>query len=167
MNLLQECFGQGKDLNFLQMGCRGFVIFLVALALIRIAGRRSFGIRTPLDNIIIVLLGAVLSRAAVGASPFLPTLLGCTIIVLMHRLFGYGIAHNPFLGRIIEGKKFLLYQDGKFYPENMDKGLVCEEDILQGVRKTALTESLDQIQTVYMERNGEITAIRKEKAATA
>jgi len=52
MNLLIQIFGEGKDLNALQMSSRGIVIFFIALILIRISGRRSFGVRTPLDNII-------------------------------------------------------------------------------------------------------------------
>lgn len=44
----------------------------------------------------------------------------------------------------------------------MHKGLLCREDILQGVRKSALTENMDEIETVYMERNGEITAIKNK-----
>jgi len=50
-SILIEMFGQGKDLNTLQMSCRGIVVFFIALLLIRISGRRSFGMHTPLDNI--------------------------------------------------------------------------------------------------------------------
>lgn len=163
MGLLIQIFGEGKDLNALQMTARGIMIFLVALVLIRISGRRSFGIRTPLDNIIVVLLGAVLSRAVVGASPVIPTLVACTSIVLLHRFLGYLIAKNKFIARLVEGRKILLYKDGNFIKRNMTRALVCEEDATQGVRKSALTEDLNEIETIYMERNGEISAIRKKK----
>ena len=43
----------------------------------------------------------------------------------------------------------------------MEKGLVCMEDIMQGVRKSALTEDMEKIEKVYLERNGEISAIKK------
>jgi len=42
----------------------------------------------------------------------------------------------------------------------MEKGLVCMEDIMQGVRKSALTD-MEKIEKVYLERNGEISAIKK------
>src|SRR5881398_2717627 len=99
MELLKEIFGEGKDLNVIQMSSRGIVVFIIAFLLIRISGRRSFGIRTPLDNIITISLGAILNRAIVGASAFLPVIVCCLVIVLMHRLFGWLIVRHKAFGR--------------------------------------------------------------------
>jgi uncharacterized membrane protein YcaP (DUF421 family) len=161
MEILNTLFGQGKELNALQMSCRGVVVFFIALLLIRVSGRRSFGVRTPLDNIIVISLGAILSRAIVGASAFLPVIVTCFVIVLLHRFIGWLIATNKLLGRLIEGEKILLYEDNVFKKENMKKALVCQEDLMQGVRKSALTEDMDKIEKVFIERNGEISAIKK------
>lgn len=161
MELLIKIFGEGKDLNALQMSSRGVVMFFVALILIRISGRRSFGVRTPLDNIITISLGAVMSRAIVGASAFVPVIVCCLVIVLLHRLFGWLIAHSKAFGRFIEGDKMVLFENGKFQQEAMKKALVCQEDIMQGVRKSALTEDMNKLDKVYMERNGEISSLKK------
>jgi uncharacterized membrane protein YcaP (DUF421 family) len=162
MEILINVFGEGKDLNAMQMSCRGIIVFFIALLLIRISGRRSFGVRTPLDNIITISLGAILSRAVVGASAFLPVIICCFVIVLLHRLFGWLIVHNHKFAQWIEGDKILLFENDNFIKTNMEKGLVCKEDIMQGVRKSALTEDMHCIEKVYMERNGEISAIRKK-----
>jgi uncharacterized membrane protein YcaP (DUF421 family) len=162
MELLIKLFGEGKDLNALQMSDRGVVIFFIALILIRISGRRSFGVRTPLDNIISISLGAIMSRAVVGASDFVPVVVCCFVIVLLHRLFGWLIAHSKAFGRFIEGNKMVLYERGTFRGDTMKEALVCQEDVMQGVRKSALTEEMADIEKVYMERNGEISAIRKK-----
>lgn len=45
-------FGEGKDLNTLQMSCRAAVSFFVALLLIRIAGQRTFGKGSAFDNVV-------------------------------------------------------------------------------------------------------------------
>ena len=161
MHTLVEIFGQGKDLTTIQMSCRGLVVFFIALLLIRISGRRSFGIHSPLDNIITIALGAILSRAIVGASGFVPVVVCCTVIVLLHRVVGWMIVHNKIIERLVEGKKIILYKEGHFVDDDMGKALVGKEDILQGVRKTALTEDLEQIDKIYMEKNGEITVVRR------
>src|ERR1700710_281478 len=134
MEILIKIFGEGKELNALQMSNRGIVMFFIALALIRISGRRSFGVRTPLDNIITISLGAVMSRAIVGASAFVPVVTCCFVIVLLHRLFGWLIAHSKAFGKFIEGDKMVLFEQNKFREDAMKKALVCREDIMQGVR---------------------------------
>lgn len=159
--LIYTLFGEGKDLNALQMGSRGIVVFFIALILIRVSGRRSFGVRTPLDNIISISLGAILSRAVVGASAFVPVIVTCFVIVLFHRLVGFFIARSKAFGRFLEGEKILLFENGAFIKESMKKALVCQEDIMQGVRKSAMTEDMDQIEKVFIERNGEISSIKK------
>src|ERR1700709_671749 len=161
MEIFMQIFGEGKNLNALQMSSRGIVMFVIALVLIRISGRRSFAVRSPLDNIITISLGAVMSRAIVGASGFVPVVVCCFVIVLLHRFIGWLIANSKPFGRLIEGEKILLFEDGTFLKANMKKALVCQEDLMQGVRKSALTEDMNKIDKVYMERNGEISAIKK------
>lgn len=162
METLIQIFGQGKDLTSWQMSCRGIVVFIIALLLIRISGRRSFGIRTPLDNIILILLGAILSRAVVGASAFIPVIIACFVIVTLHRSVAWLIANSKFFARLIESDKIMLYEKGKYLHQNLERVQLTKEDVMQGVRKSALTENLEQITHIYIERNGEISAIKKE-----
>jgi quercetin dioxygenase-like cupin family protein len=53
---------KGKDLNSLQMTCRAIVSFFLTLVLIRIAGIRTFGKKTPFDNVVAIMLGSIFSR---------------------------------------------------------------------------------------------------------
>lgn len=47
--LVRMLFGEGDQLDVLQMSMRSGVVFALALAMIRISGRRSFGQRRPFD----------------------------------------------------------------------------------------------------------------------
>ena len=128
---------------------------------VRISGRRSFGLRTPLDNIMTILLGAVLSRAVAGASPFVPVMLVCLLIACLHRLLGWLAASYPAVARFIEGEKVMLFEKGHFLDDHLKRAQVGKEDAMEGVRKSALTDDLDKIDRIYIERNGEISALRK------
>jgi uncharacterized membrane protein YcaP (DUF421 family) len=161
MKMIYEVFGAGRDLTVFQMTARSIVVFIIALILIRISGRRSFGLHSPLDNIITIVLGAVLSRAIVGASGFLAVIASCTALVVIHRLVAYGMVHHEGFSKLIAGEKILLFKEGDFVKQNMDKAQICQEEILQEVRKSALTENLDRIEKIYMERNGEVNSVKK------
>lgn len=162
MDLLTEIFGEGKDLNTVQMIARGIVVFIITLILIRISGRRSFGVKTPMDNIIVILLGAMLSRAVVGASPFAPIVATSCVIVLLHRGLGWLSIRNPRLKKLIDGSKIKLYDNGQFLEENMKRAIICKDDILQSVRKSALTNDLNKIEMIHMESTGEISTVKKQ-----
>ncbi|MDR2234828.1 MAG: DUF421 domain-containing protein [Chryseobacterium sp.] len=159
---MEQFWGTGASPDSLQMTVRGIAVFILALILIRISGRRSFGIGSPLDNIIVILLGAILSRAVVGASPFIPVIVTCSVIVLLHRIISWLKNRSTAFHQFIEGKKILVFKDGRFLYSNMNKALVCKEDIIQGIRKQALTDDLRLIRYVYVEYTGEITVITKD-----
>jgi len=161
MDTITKLFGNGEHLNTLQMSLRASAAFVYSLSLIRLSGRRSFGLRNPMDNIIPILLGAIMSRAVVGASPLLPVAASCLIVVVLHRIFGWLIVRYPGFSHLVEGNKILLFHKGKIQHDNLTRALLSEEDVIQGIRKSALTDDLSLIDKVYLERNGEISTVKK------
>ncbi len=163
MNLIDEIFGQGQELTTLQMSARAFIVFIIALALIRVSGKRSFGMHMPFDNAIPILLGAILSRAVTGASPFFATIAASAVITVLHRLFAWICIHNDTFGKIVKGESKVLYADEKLVKENMEKCLVSEKDLLESIRINGNTETLMNIKSIWMERSGKISVVKKEK----
>jgi len=161
--LLEALFGEGQDLTPGQMAARAVVAFFVALLLIRFSGRRSFGQMSPFDACVTVLLGAVLSRGVVGASPFLGTVAACAAMVAIHRLLGMASVLWPVVDRILNGEPRQLVRNGTVNPESMRKALVSARDLEEAVRKKTGNESLEDVQRAILERNGEITVIPMEK----
>ena len=159
METLAELIGQGKELSSQQMCFRAFIVFLLAYLLIRISGRRSFAFRSPLDNIIVILLGAVLSRGVVGASPFVPIIASSLLIVILHRLLAWLTSAHPAFSHWVSGKKILLYSNGKFVNAALKKGLIGREEIMEQVRNALHTDGLNKIDRIYMERDGRISIL--------
>jgi uncharacterized membrane protein YcaP (DUF421 family) len=86
MHVIVALFGTGDHLDTLQMANRAFVLFWITLVLIRLAGMRAFGRKSSFDSSIVIMLGAVLSRAVTGASAFGPTVGAATVLVVIHRV---------------------------------------------------------------------------------
>jgi uncharacterized membrane protein YcaP (DUF421 family) len=164
MNTMIQIFGEGDELDPFQMAMRAIIVFIISLLLIRISGRRSFGIRMPFDNVVTILLGALLSRSITGASPFLATVTAATTIVLLHRLCGWISLHNQKFGYLVKGETKILYKDGKLNRKSMRHGMLTKEDLFEGLHVNAGIDSLEKAKTVYLERNGQISVIRKNDA---
>jgi uncharacterized membrane protein YcaP (DUF421 family) len=162
MNIITDILGEGEVLSELEMCYRAIVIFIISLCLIRFSGRRAFGIRMPFDNVLTILLGAVLSRAITGASPFIATIVAASTIVILHRICGWLCLRNKKFGYLLKGEAKILFKDGEIQSANMRYGLISENDLMEGMRINGHLEDLNQIKTIYLERNGQISVIKKD-----
>lgn len=161
-SLIELVFGQGQDLTFWQMASRAAAIFLIALVLVRISGRRSFGQHSPFDACTTVLVGAILSRAVVGADPFWPVVCAAAAIVVMHRLVGQASVRWPKFEALISGNELHLVRDGKADEEQMRRALISENDLKEAIRKKMGGSDVREIKGAVLERNGDISVIERE-----
>ncbi len=164
-NLFLHLFGSGDELEWWQMAARAAVIFILCIAFIRISGRRSFGMRSTYDTTVAILLGAILSRAVTGASPFFPTLAAALTIALLHRFVAWICLYSHSIGNLVKGKPFILYDKGRINEQNLRRSLISERDLMEGIRAAANKGSLEEIESAFLERNGEISVIKKQKTA--
>ncbi|HYV93779.1 MAG TPA: YetF domain-containing protein [Chitinophagales bacterium] len=160
---MELLWGHGEQLTPLQMGCRAFVMFFIALALIRIAGKRTFGKNSAFDIIIGFMLGAVLSRGVIGASPFFSTVAAGFVMVALHRIIARITVTQDWLGKIVKGSSEPLYKKGIIQWHEMKKAAVSEKDLMESVRMEGNVNSLDGVEEAYMERNGEISIVKKKE----
>lgn len=167
MTQLQSLFGDGTELSAPQMICRAIVIFIVTLGLIRIAGRRSFGMRSAFDNVITLLLGAVLGRAVVGASPFGPTIAAAGAIVLLHRIFAWLAVRSHRFGYLIKGDPIPVYENGAVIQSNLYRSLISRRDLNEEIRVRLHRDSFAGVERVVVERNGEVGIVLGESPTPA
>jgi uncharacterized membrane protein YcaP (DUF421 family) len=159
--LIDKIFGEGRDLNALQMSSRAFVMFFITLLLIRITGMRAFGTKSAFDNIIVIMLGAILSRAVVGVSPFFPTIAGGLVLALVHKGLAFISIYSSFISHFVKTNDLLLYKNGKLNEKNMKRCNLSMGDLMSGVGSNENIASLEEAEEVYMERTGQISVVKK------
>ncbi|HKX45022.1 MAG TPA: YetF domain-containing protein [Burkholderiaceae bacterium] len=162
--MLHTLFGDGPDLTPLQMSLRAAAVFLLTLLLLRIAGRRALGQHSSFDVCIAVLLGAVLSRAVVGASPFLATIVAAAVLVVLHRLIAWWGVRSPRFERLVTGRERVLVDRGVPDDDAMQAALISESDLREAMRKQFGDDALDRLERAVLERSGEVSLSRKVRS---
>lgn len=156
--MIAEIFGEGRELDAAQMAARAFVMFFIALALARLAGMRAFGSKSAFDAIVVIMLGAVLSRAIVGVSAFWPTVGAAAVLALVHRLLAILGVRVPALDCVIKGSVAVLYRDGVIDQRALLRFGVSRNDLEEAVRRCGHLR-LDAVRAIYKEADGTLSVI--------
>jgi len=162
-DLINNLWGEGDLLNAVQMSVRAFVMFLIALVFIRLSGKRAFAKKSPFDNVIVIMLGAVLARGVVGASPFFSTVAAAAMMMIIHRILAWSAVKNKLANKLLKGEIVPLYKDGKILWRNLEKTTISESDLMQSLRLETQKTTLDDIELAYLEDNGRISFIVKKQ----
>lgn len=167
MNAFLNCFEallglgvQPQDLTFVQISLRGVIIFLATLMMVRFGHKRSLAHKTPFDAVLLVILAAVLSRAINGSAPFLATIGGGVVLVVLHRLFAHLAYHSHRFGILVKGTPDTIVRDGECDLRMMGRNHVSMHDLEEDMRLHAHTDDLSKIRLARVERSGDISFIR-------
>ena len=163
MKFMNNWWGINENISPLEIAARSAVMFVIALLLMRMAGMRPFAKGVPFDNIITFLIGGILSRGVVGATPFFSTVASMIVIIVIHKALAKLSIYSKWFGKQVKGERVLLYRDGMFMEKNMQEANITQHDILEDLRLEVQLDSLDKIQEAYMERSGKISFVKKEE----
>ncbi len=123
---------------------------------------RAFGQKSAFDSTIVIILGAVLSRAVVGVSAFVPTVCAGLTLALVHRLLAIITVYSDKIGRVIKGEKTMLYRENKILEKNMFGCSISLKDIQEELRLNMQQDDLHNVKKIIMERSGKISIIKKD-----
>jgi uncharacterized membrane protein YcaP (DUF421 family) len=156
-----QVFGEGKDINTFHTVTRSIAMFFVALGLLRIGGIRILGKKSAFDEVIAIMLGAVLSRGIVGASDFGSVTAAGAAMVIFHRLIAWVSSKSKAVANAAMGKPVLLYKNGQFYEHHLSKCCLSKEEVMESLRLQTNDDKLDKIALAYFECNGRISFVKK------
>jgi uncharacterized membrane protein YcaP (DUF421 family) len=137
--------------------CGYFFLLLTVRVLVRRPGAQL----TPLEFVIIFLIGGIAILATVGDDHSV-TNCTCAIIAvgLVHRLVSILRSRYRSLSAWLDGLPMVLLRDGEWQLEGM-RGLKVEpDDVMAAARAQGLT-SLQQVKYAVVERTGSISIIKR------
>jgi len=161
-NFVTEFWGVNERISILEIVARSVVMFLITFIMIRLTGMRPFRKNSPFDMVIAFLIGGVLSRGVVGATPFIPTLAGGIALIGFQKLFYKLSLHSRWFEEITKGERFLIYKDGKFLKDKMRSADITTLEVYEDLRAKLQTETLEDVAEIYVEKTGETSFIKKQ-----
>jgi uncharacterized membrane protein YcaP (DUF421 family) len=151
---------KAEELSTLQVCLRALVVYLVLIGYVRFAKRRFLSQATGFDAILVIVIGSVASRAISGSAPFVPSLAGTFVLVLVHWVISYITQNSALLGYIVKGKDTVLIRNGKIDREALAASHMSEDDLEEDLRQEGI-ETPTQVKMARLERSGRLSVIRK------
>lgn len=145
-----------------QVCWRTLSVFLLAIILLRISGRRTFASNSAVDMVVKFMTGALLSQAILASVPYWLGIVGATTLILLHRVVAYGTYFFPALGRLLHGSPSVLAEGSVINHHELRRASITEDDMLASVRANANIDDLAQAKTVRLEHDGVVSIVKKE-----
>jgi uncharacterized membrane protein YcaP (DUF421 family) len=133
-----------------------FILFLF----IRISGKRTLSKLTAFDFVVTITLGSTLSSMILAKVALIDGAVALAIIILLQYLLAWAAKESKVLEKVINSSPTLVFYQGKFLKEAMDKEVLTEEEVYAEIRKFRMLNVAD-VEAVVMELNGELTVIKK------
>jgi len=134
-------------------------MYLVALIVIRLMGKRALGELGLFDFVVMTGVGHILTSVALDQS--LPFYEGVAVLITLAAL-EYGVAFlsikSQKLNRIIQGRPVIMIRNGKIIKENLGKEKFNVDDLMQELRKQGVRD-VNEVETGILEPSGGFSVI--------
>ncbi len=142
---------------------RTIFLYLFTLLITRFVGRRrSLSKLTPLELILIVVLGPAVGGGMVAEVPLVHSMIVITTAAIFAK-FGATLARqSEWVHNFLGGKPLLLIKNGVILKEQLKKENITEEDVKRELRESGY-KSEKEIAEGYLEPSGKTSFFEKEK----
>ncbi|CAN5775831.1 DUF421 domain-containing protein [soil metagenome] len=152
-----EVFGGGYDI--LEVAIRGAIMYVFAVGLLRVAGKRTTMTTASFDFIVTVALGSVLASTVVSTTrPIAQGMVGIAALVALQWLVSLGVSRSATLERIVVSPAKLLLQDGKIIRSSLLEERLSVEQLEQTLRQSGYG-SKEPIEAAILESSGSMSVI--------
>lgn len=151
---------RAEELSTLHVCTRAVVVYLVLIGYVRVAKKRFLGQATGFDAIIVIVIGSIASRAISGTAPFLASLAGTLVLILVHWIISYFATDSPLLSYLVKGKDTILIRDGEVNHKALSSSHMSEDDLTEDLRQEGI-ETPKQVKSARLERSGRLSVIKK------
>ena len=146
----------------MDIAIRSVVLYAFVMILMRIIGRRELSSLNAIDLVLLIVLGDAIQQgltqddySVTGAIIVITTIAGLQILT-SYVSFRSGKAR-----KILAGSPIVLIESGEPIMRNLRRERLTLDDLAEDMRLAQIA-SFDQVQWAILERNGEVSFIKKD-----
>jgi uncharacterized membrane protein YcaP (DUF421 family) len=150
-------FGDLPWTFLLEVLLRTAIMYLYALLIVRVLGKRGMGQLAPFDFVIIIALGS-----AVGDPMFYPrvpvlhAMMAITAVVLFTRALVHVTEKRGKVEQFVSAAPTRMVVDGRLDSERMHQETISREELFQALRSAGV-QQLGQVERAYLEPSGNVS----------
>jgi uncharacterized membrane protein YcaP (DUF421 family) len=138
------------------------LLYLITLFTLRMTTRKTMRTSTPLDMVVIFLVGGMATQAVLtGDQSITGVVFAIATVAAMHMLISAAKLRWPVVGFISDGSPVVIYADGRWAREDMKKLRVQQQDVFAEMRQNG-HKSIDEVETAVIEHSGALTILAKK-----
>ena len=143
---------------------RAVVVYVVALAIVRLGKRRLLARATAFDVIVSIVIGSIAGRAVTGNAPFGPAFAGLAGIVAMHWIVSALALRWGFFGKVVKGRSTIIIRDGRLDEEALRSEHMTKDDLDEDLRQKG-HPAVKGVAEGRLERSGQVSVLAEPKTA--
>ncbi len=139
---------------------RGIIAYFFGITLARF-NKKFFGIRTPFNLVLFIMLGSIFANAILNVDAFLPTLGTILLLMLLNGLITALACYCPLIEQFVKGSPIILARDGKIQWDAMTQHLITKRELISELNRQLHTNDLNIIELAILASDGTIDFITK------
>lgn len=141
---------------------RASVIYLLVMVLVRVSGKRAIGQLTPLDLVLLILIGNAVQNGINGGDNSITgaVIMASTLIALNYAV-AFATSRSRRIEHLVEGEPVVLARNGKVFVDVLRRELVSDRDFHEALRLGNI-RCVEEVAVALLETNGHITVIPRQ-----
>ena len=149
--------------NIGKIALLGLMGYVALILLLRIAGKRSLSQLNAFDLVVTVSIGSILATIMLDQKvSIFDGITALATLLLLQWIFTMTTKESEKFDDVATSDPTLLYYNGSFCKDALNKERIQEKEIIQSVRMNG-NLSMEQVKAVVIEPNGEISILPKEE----
>ena len=147
---------------YIQVVMKAMLALVVLFVLTKLEGSRQMSELSMFDYINSITIGSIAAELAIETDDFFVPLIAMVTFGLGAMLLSWLSDKNINLRRFIEGRPYIIYQNGTLVYDNMKKNKIDINELLMMCREAGYFD-LSELQSVILESNGKMSFLPKSQ----